>query len=64
MDIDYLTEPAGDCIRWMTKHGSPSHYCFSIPYANCPKTPGCQHSQSKPAWKRMQNKYRTKLEND
>jgi hypothetical protein len=58
IEVDYLVQPAGGCIRWAT------HYCFSIPYKACLNHPvpgltgpgGCVYSQYKPVWKRMQNR--------
>ncbi len=52
--IDYLVEPAGECVLYKT------HYCFAISYkSQCPPAHhGCIHSQFKPVWKRMQNKFK------
>lgn len=59
--VDYLVQPSGDCVRWSTKCGAPTHYCFSVPYKNCPSTLGCTYSQYKPIVKRMLNKHVGKL---
>jgi len=45
-----------ECIRWTTKYGRPTHYCFGNPGQDCPPTDGCQLSQFKPVYHRMLNR--------
>lgn len=47
-----------ECIRWKGKSGSATHYCIGAkPNIDCPPPHhGCEFSQFKPVYHRMQNK--------
>ena len=46
-----------ECIRWKSKYGAATHYCFANPGKDCPPLGyGCKFSQFKPVYHRMLNK--------